>query len=146
MATNELELNSFLTKFKLLCNAGFKASLRLDCSNGQAKVSLDVSLGSLQGLSNGSASDSTSVKQKRKRSPAYYRRQEVRRKARLLSTSATDIKVAEEVAVNAESHLCGTEGNQAEEVCIESIEDSELSVDNGMVVEDCEGPCAARLR
>ena len=109
----------------------------MDCSNGQAKVSLDVSLGSIQGLSNGSVSD-TSVKQKRKRSPAYYRRQEVRRKARLSSTSTTDIKAAEEVAVEAESQMCGTEVNQAEEVCIESIEDSELSVDNEMVAEDCE--------
>ena len=91
----------------------------------------------------GSVSDSTSVKQKRKRSPAYYRRQEVHRKARLssthcASTSTTDIKAAQEVAVEAESHLCGTEVKQAEEVCIESIEDSELSVDNGMVAEDCE--------
>ena len=34
--------------------------------------------------------------------------------------------------------MCGTEVNQVEEACIESIEDSELSVDNGMVAEDCE--------
>ena len=132
-----MKLHSFLTKFKVFYNAGFKASLQLDCSNGQAKVSLDVSLWSLQGLSNGSVSD-TSVKQKRKRLPAYYRRQEVRRKAKLSSTSTTDIKAAEEVAVEAESQMCGTEVNQAEEVCIESIEDSELSVDNEKVAEDCE--------
>ena len=85
MAT-ELELNSFLTKFKQLCNAGFEASLQLNSKNGYATVSLEVKLGALQSSPNATQS---SFKQKRRRSPAYYRRQEARRNAAITVNNST---------------------------------------------------------
>ena len=72
MAANEFELNSFLTKFKHLCTAGYEASLQLNCNNRLATVSLNVTLGSLQvSANNGSLSEMKPVKLKRKRSPGY---------------------------------------------------------------------------
>ena len=78
MAT-ELELSSLLNKLKQLCSAGFEASLQLNSKDGQASVSLEVKLGSIQPISNGIPNSSKTVKQRRKRPQAYYRRQELQR-------------------------------------------------------------------
>ena len=43
----EVELNSFLTKFKQLCKAGFEATMQLKSRNGIAAFTLDVTLGPL---------------------------------------------------------------------------------------------------
>ena len=134
MAANELEVNSFLTKFKHLSNAGFEASLRLNCINGHTTVSLDVKLGPLQESSSGSLREITTIKLKRKRSPAYYRRQEARRNARLTSTSQDFINAAEEVAadvIRTESYSFRAEVTEAENVVIESSKETEPSVNNG---------------
>ena len=67
--TTNFELNSFLTKFKQMCSAGFKASLHLRSENGNAFVSFEADLGKL-------------APPCRRRSPAYYRRQNKRREER----------------------------------------------------------------
>ena len=41
----EVELNSFITKFKYLCHAGFDASLNLSCAHGKATVTLQAEIG-----------------------------------------------------------------------------------------------------
>ena len=126
MAT-EIELTSFLTKFKHLCNAGFQASLHLNCKDGKATVSLEVDLGSLQcSLSTESSSETS---KKKRRSPSYYRRQAVRRKARqelfIGSNSA-----AVEVAIDNEECDCSRSSeNEAEGQVSESDMDSEESID-----------------
>ena len=74
MATN-FEINSFLTKFKQLCSDGFNASLQFRSENGNAIVSFKVDLGKL-------CLPPISQPVRRRRSPAYYRRQDKRREAR----------------------------------------------------------------
>ena len=67
-------------------------------------------------------------------SPAYYRRQEVRRNARKISTSSEPIEAAEEVAVDdvktSESHFRGIEVIEADEVSIKCMDETEASVSN----------------
>lgn len=73
------ELDSFLGKFKHLWHAGLKASLNLEAENGEASITLKVGLGyippphSFQGP-NGQSH----------RGPAYRRRQERRKAAKLV--------------------------------------------------------------
>ena len=43
MATSS-EIESFVSKFRYLCSAGFKASLKLNCEDGHAFISFDVNL------------------------------------------------------------------------------------------------------
>ena len=95
MMVTEVELSSFLTKFKHLCNAGFEASLQLTSRNGYATVSLEVALGPLESTSNTSNDVKSPLKPKRKRSPAYFRRQEIRRNAakHLSTTAAVEVVV-----------------------------------------------------
>ena len=97
---SELELTSFLTKFKQLCNAGLEASLLMKSTNGIASVSLEVTLGAL--LESSPKADQYVpfvTKKKRKRSPAYYRRQDLRRNARMSSLSDESTNAAVEVNI-----------------------------------------------
>ena len=66
----ELELNSFLIKFKQLCKAGFEATMQLRSRNRIAAITLDVTLGPLQ---HAGGPCETPTKQKRTRSPAHHR-------------------------------------------------------------------------
>ena len=63
----DAEIASFLTKFKLLCNAGVNASLNISSCNGKATVTLQADLGP---LSKPSIIPQTSPH----RSPSYHRR------------------------------------------------------------------------
>ena len=97
---SELELTSFLIKFKQLCNAGLEASLLMKSTNGIASVSLEVTLGALLESSPKADQYVASVtKKKRKRSPAYYRRQDLRRNARMSSFSDESTNAAVEVNI-----------------------------------------------
>ena len=77
MAAN-VELNSFIAKFRYLCCAGFKASLTLKSEDGQAHVLFDVNLGALPAP----VTLPPPGYCKKPRSPAYFRRQEKRRQER----------------------------------------------------------------
>ena len=124
----ELELSSFLTKFKRLCNAGLEASLKLNCKNGQTSVSLDVVLGPLQSTLNATTNTSSpsAVKQRRKRSPAYYRRQELRRAAAKQPTNNDSTVEADEVDIV----MSDEELDEADEVFNENAIVTEESLDD----------------
>ena len=78
----EFELNSLISKFKHLCNAGFEASLLVSSKDGQASVSLKVELGKVFHSPKDSTAGDQNSKQRKKRPPAYFRRQKQRRDAR----------------------------------------------------------------
>ena len=114
---SELELTSFLTKFKQLCNAGLEASLLLKSKNGIASVSLEVTLGPLlESSPKANQGDAAATKRKRKRSPAYYRRQNNRRNARMSNESQ----------------------NAAVEVGVHEINDDMLTSEDKEVTDDTE--------
>ena len=70
----DVEINSFVEKFKLLRGAGFEASLSFECKLGEVCISLNCKVGRVAPPTSPSQSFFT------KRSPSYYRRLE-RRKA-----------------------------------------------------------------
>ena len=72
------ELESFMCKFKHLVDAGYKAKMCFNSSEGSVHVSLDVELGILTPLS----PQNICLRSPRSRGPSYYRRQERRREAR----------------------------------------------------------------
>ena len=114
---SELELTSFLTKFKQLCNAGLEASLLLKSKNGIASVSLEVTPGPLlESSPKANQGDAAATKRKRKRSPAYYRRQNNRRNARMSNESP----------------------NAAVEVGVHEINDDMLTSEDKEVTDDAE--------
>ena len=65
----EVELNSFITKFKYLCHAGFDASLNLSCAHGKATVTLQAEIGFM-----GPPPSQVPHTPFKRRSPAYSRR------------------------------------------------------------------------
>ena len=90
------ELDSFYVKFKSLWQAGSKACLSIETENGEAFVSLKVSIGR-----NPSTFPSGCSSPLRKRSPVYYRRQKRRKESRNSivneSSQTEQILTAEEV-------------------------------------------------
>ena len=98
MATSS-EIESFVSKFRYLCSAGFKASLKLNCEDGHAFISFDVNLGPLPPPL--FIPPPVSPVQRRK-SPSYYRRLKRRSDARNLdvSTPKSNHIVAEEVTTS----------------------------------------------
>ena len=140
MAT-ELELSSFLTKFKQLCSAGYEATLVLKSTNGQASVSLDVKLGTVESSSINAPSTgvSSAFKPRRKRSPAYHRRQELRRNVRK-SVHEAAAKVADDdmnkidvgqistnIVCEADTKVLEVNIDQAEESLDSEIEDDNMN-------------------
>ena len=94
------ELNSFITKFKLLCSAGLNASLQIDSKDGCATVTvcLSVEVGYLPSVT------PAGKPKKQKRSPAYYRRQERRKEAKRVSATAVEaVKKVDHVKMKVKS-------------------------------------------
>ena len=134
MAT-DLEPSSFLTKFKHLCSSGYEATLQLKSLNGHASVTLDVKLGFVQVTSTAPSVNNSSAR-KRKRSPSYYRRQELRRNAR----KSPNVKVNESPVAAAEVAKDGMNENcrepaasnlkyEADEVLVIDKDQAEESLD-----------------
>ena len=100
MATN-FELNSFLTKFKQMCSAGYNATLKLQSENGRATVSFNVDLGEL--LPPPPTSNSEIVR--RRRPPGYYRRQLKRKEARKAEAACNEkiVREAPAASINADN-------------------------------------------
>ena len=73
MAHNEVD--SFVTKFKHLCHAGFRATLTIEAADGEASVVLKSCLGALQAPGHHGQPP-------RRRGPAYQRRQGRRQAAK----------------------------------------------------------------
>ena len=72
-----VEIDSFLTKFKLLCSAGYSATLNLESNHGRASVTLKVDIGIVSPPSPRSSNLKGAY-----RSPAYTRRAERRQLSR----------------------------------------------------------------
>ena len=150
------ELDSFLGKFKHLWHAGLKASLNLEAENGEASITLKVGLGyippphSFQGP-NGQSH----------RGPAYRRRQERRKAAKLvphpakapvqeqekvdnvderdsIDTLAEEVIEAEK-AVAAEKVTEADEINQAEEAKVREKDKRGEEARNDKVAEEVTG-------
>ena len=115
------ELDFFVAKFQKLLEAGFTAHLDVDANAGQAWVGLRVMLGS---------NLRQNQKEKKRRGPAYDRRQERRRAARENADKATthakktaevfDEGNAEEAIANTktfECESCHFSCNKADDLC-----------------------------
>ena len=118
MMANCYELDSFVTKFRYLCSAGYDATLTLSSEKGQAQVSFNVNLGSLPPpltLPPPAPIVSSATPCQRRRSPSYYRRLKRRSESRLNLDStfvSASTKCAEETgkvisdeAENATEHM-----------------------------------------
>ena len=68
------EVDSFVNKFKYLCSAGYKATLTIEASSGEAVVTLKTSVGHIP--------PPCPIKKNHCRGPSYQRRQEKRQAAR----------------------------------------------------------------
>ena len=89
------EIDSFVTKFKHLCHAGYKAMLTVESSDGEVSVTLRTGLGPIPSSS-----------RPRHRGPAYQRRQERRQVARATAAdqvSSPTVEVRESASNYAKS-------------------------------------------
>ena len=97
-----MEIDSVVSKFKLLKDAGYEASLNLETMLGEVKISLNCKVGrSLPPPSSPIAQSSI----RRYRSPSYYRRQARRKAQREAETEVTNDlagEVREDVNVSSE--------------------------------------------
>ena len=103
MATKELE--SFVTKFKYLCSAGYSTSLSLKAENGIAKISFDVSLGFLPPPTSQPPPQCVNMYSplpSKKRNASYMRRQDKRRSNFTENNDTVVIKVNEVEKVETE--------------------------------------------
>ena len=117
------ELQSFISKFHHLWEAGYTAHLNLDTHAGQAWVGLRVQLGQVPGPGHQQPDQPPTF---HRRSPAYHRRQERRRSAKAASAAGHIPTVAAETAVNRDETV---EGNPADKVD-HDIENSNYKVNN----------------
>ena len=74
------EIESFISKFKYLCSAGYSSTLSLSSEKGQVSVSFNVNLGFLPPPTG--VPPPSSVLSPRRRSPSYIRRLKRRKDAR----------------------------------------------------------------
>ena len=104
------EIDSFTSKFKALLANGFAATLTVEAIQGEAFITLKSGLGSQlwKPLAPSGSLDQVQTHIKRPRSPAYYRRQEKRKLARVKV-----LKAAEAM----------TEGTISEEVKTEEVKE-----------------------
>ena len=96
-----MEIDSFLTKFKNLWHAGYKASFDLKSENGKAIVTLTADLG----YAPPPPAFPPPVQLPRQRGPAYQRRQERRRQA-ANTCSATVEEQSEQENVSSVKKSC----------------------------------------
>ena len=132
------ELDSFMRKFRSLCDAGYQASLNFIPVNGQAHLSLNVNLGCAVNGTYSNQNQYFPTKQNKsqspsKRPPSYFRRQQRRRQ--VVNHQSTDQLVIDEN--NDENlNLCDT----TEECLIGTENDaSEANRNDGSTIDDYAG-------
>ena len=123
------ELDSFLSKFKHLQFAGIEATLTIESKNGEAFVTLKAGLGYLQPPHGFPPPRGYYDRQHRvHRGPAYFRRQERRKAARVEAAEQDDTnsqaEEVREVGVSEENVLQEV-NNVAEKAAEEVCEDAE---------------------
>ena len=79
------EVDSFVNKFKFLCSAGYKATLTIEASEGEAFVTLKTGLGHIV--------PPCPIKKSYRRGPSYQRRQERRQAARAAAAVQVVLKL-----------------------------------------------------
>ena len=92
------EVDNFVNKFKFLCSAGYKATLTIEASEGEAFVTLKTGLGHIV--------PPCPIKKSYRRGPSYQRRQEQRQAARAAaaaSGSQTTVQEGDENAIAEEA-------------------------------------------
>ena len=92
------QVDSFVTKFKHLCHAGFKATLTITSSDGEASVVLTAGLGPIPPTQ--LQHDLRNHVQPRPRGPAYQRRQARRQAARTAEQASAEQASAEQPLQN----------------------------------------------
>ena len=133
MMGSQCELDSFVSKFRYMCSAGYKTSLTFSSENGTAHVRFDANLGFLPPLL--SVPPPVSPLQ-RQRSPSYFRRLKRRSALRqnissLNGTNSTSMNgekendVTEEVAIN------------SKEECSDANRETSLNTENNVAVSSC---------
>ena len=142
-AASNREMDSFLSKFKYLCSAGFKAAVSFKSEDFVTRVSMDVELPfALPALNPPPPFNVTTPKFTRHRSPSYYRRLRRRRSGRIKSdeivtemmeTSVTDVIVEEEVPQNVKACEDTVEDRAAEDFNNEPRCDVELDSQANLV-------------
>ena len=100
------ELDSFYTKFKSLWQAGFKACLMIETDdNNEAFVCLKTGVGKSPSMHK-NQNVSYYSPSPRKRSPAYYRRQQRRKESRNLDVdNVQSCSQTEKVCVDADAYI-----------------------------------------
>ena len=125
------ELDSFMRKFRSLCDAGFQASLNFNPVNGEAHLSLNVNLGcAVSGTFPSQYSSSQDYKSPRKRPPSYYRRQQ-RRHQSSITNSTEKVAIDDDVIEDPNLH------KGIEEIVVVNVDDSSAtSHSNGDSIND----------
>ena len=122
------QVDSFVTKFKHLCHAGFKATLTITSSDGEASVVLTAGLGPIPPTQ--LQHDLRNHVQPRPRGPAYQRRQARRQAARTAEQASAEQASAECDDVQAAAEAAATVAAEevvVEETCEESAEQAKIT-------------------
>ena len=133
------EIDSFMCKFRSLCDAGYQASLNFNHINGQAQLSLTVNLGCAvnETLCNQyQSSSSPHYKSPRKRPPSYFRRQQRRRQ--VFSDQSAEQAVTDKIYPETTEEIAIGNGNVASET---SRRNDEPSIDPCAVTGDAAEEC-----
>ena len=122
MAKSNIEIDSFVMKFKFLLNNGFKASLNVEAQDGEAYITLKAGLGRIQHLKSApSFSYADCVKQ---RSPSYYRRQDRRRQSRQNMTGGVVAECHDTSEINVDKCIkSNSTENSSAEIALENLEE-----------------------
>ena len=102
MAVNFNEVDSFVTKLKFLTSAGCKASVNITSDGGQVRVTLSADLGFCVPPPVDQAH--SVLPSRRKRGPAYQRRQQRRQNVSISSTTDPTENVQDQVAIEEKSN------------------------------------------
>ena len=130
-----IEIDSFVTKFKYLCSAGFRTTLTIEAENGKASVCLKSDLDVLppQYISGKPRHQSS-----RNRGPSYQRRQERRQAARIAGNTAGQA----DVSANAVKANNSTPTETAREtISTEKAEEADVAVNKTVEKADKEFVC-----
>ena len=113
------EINSFMWKFKQLLLNGYQATFNVEANNGEAFIVMKAGVGA-SCLQPAGSSHVGQVHQRRRRSPAYFRRQPKR------MLKKHEIKVNENTGTGLDNAILNSDSSAVE---VDMIEDSETPVE-----------------
>ena len=127
-----IEVESFVTKFRHLCHAGFNATLTFEAANGKASVFLKSELGVVKPPFPDHLRHHQSQPH---RGPTYWRRQERRKaaaaKVAVEEASLATVSIAKEVTENNLDQVCDHfDLNQAAQADEKNTEEAENTTED----------------